>query len=208
VDDKTAEAIRRVICKRLLAWHSGSPSQTQPEAIPLLRSVVDTQDAPGLDPQTFTTAWDHWDHRNSILHEQDFTKQHKLIMQDSDRLISRQFAMGVVQGLPSKDHYLLHLLQKPMEELLKAPLHAHEQWLASAQSEQAEKYPEERQVMANWLLQGKLGNTQHLVFSIVTSLSTMRRSSLYVQTYGVVGDFKAFVALVKNYSVVIFVLEI
>jgi hypothetical protein len=51
-----------------------------------------------------------------------------------------------------------------MEELLKAPLYVHKQWLASAQSArerqkrrvaaQAEKYPEERQFMANWLLRG------------------------------------------------------
>jgi hypothetical protein len=64
------------------------------------------------------------------------------------------------QGLPSKNHYLF---QEPMEELLKAQ-HARKQWLASAQSarerqkrriaEQAEKYPEERQFMVNWLLQG------------------------------------------------------
>jgi hypothetical protein len=68
--------------------------------------------------------------------------------------------MGV-QGLPSKNHYLF---QEPMEELLKAQLHVRKQWLASAQSarerqkrriaEQAEKYPEERQFMVNWLLQG------------------------------------------------------
>jgi hypothetical protein len=46
-----------------------------------------------------------------------------------------------------------------MEELLKAPLYVRKQWLASAQSArerqkrrvatQAEKYPEERQFMAN-----------------------------------------------------------
>jgi hypothetical protein len=51
-----------------------------------------------------------------------------------------------------------------MEDFLKAPLHVLKQWLASAQSarewkkrrvaEQAEKHPEERQFMANWLLQG------------------------------------------------------
>jgi hypothetical protein len=62
------------------------------------------------------------------------------------------------QELPSKDHYLL---QEPMEELLKAPLHVRKQWLASARkrqkrrvAEQAEKYPKERQFMVNWLLQG------------------------------------------------------
>jgi hypothetical protein len=38
--------------------------------------------------------------------------------------------MGV-QGLPSKDHYLL---QQLMEELLKALLRFRKQWLASAQS--------------------------------------------------------------------------
>jgi hypothetical protein len=68
--------------------------------------------------------------------------------------------MGV-QELPSNNHYIF---QEPMEELLKAQLHVRKQWLASAQSarerqkrrdtEQAEKYPEERQFMANWLLQG------------------------------------------------------
>jgi hypothetical protein len=105
-------------------------------------------------------AWDQWNHRNSILHGLDSTKQHKLITQDTDRRIIRQFAMGV-QGLPSKYHYLL---QEPVEELLKAPLHVLKQWLASAQStrerekrrvaEQAEKHPEKRQFMANWLHQG------------------------------------------------------
>jgi hypothetical protein len=65
------------------------------------------------------------------------------------------------QGLPSKNHYIF---QEPMEELLQAQLHIHKQWLGSAQSareqqkrriaEQAEKYPEERQFMTNWLLQG------------------------------------------------------
>jgi hypothetical protein len=74
--------------------------------------------------------------------------------------------MGV-QGLPSNDHYLL---QEPMEELLKAPLHVRKQWLASAQSarerqklrvdEKVEKYPEERQSMANRPLQGTV-NTQY-----------------------------------------------
>jgi hypothetical protein len=65
--------------------------------------------------------------------------------------------MGV-QGLPFKDHYLL---QAPMEELLKALLRVRKQWLASARegqkyrvAEQAEKCPEERQFMTNWLLQG------------------------------------------------------
>jgi hypothetical protein len=51
-----------------------------------------------------------------------------------------------------------------MEELLKAQLQVRKQWCASAQSarerqrrrvaEQAEKYPEERQFMVNWLLEG------------------------------------------------------
>jgi hypothetical protein len=45
--------------------------------------------------------------------------------------------------------------------------------------------------MAIWLLQG-LGNAQRLVFSIVTSLSTMCRSSpLRADLEGVMGDFKA-----------------
>jgi hypothetical protein len=67
----------------------------------------------------------------------------------------------VVQGLSSNNHYLF---QESMEELLKAQLHVRKQWLASAQSarerqkrpvaEQAEKYPEERQFMANLLLHG------------------------------------------------------
>jgi hypothetical protein len=39
-----------------------------------------------------------------------------------------------------------------------------------------------------------LVKAQHLVFSIVSSLSTMHRSSPYVQAKGVIGDFKAFVA--------------
>jgi hypothetical protein len=72
-----------------------------------------------------------------------------------------------------------------MEELLKAQLHVRKQWLASAQSarerqkrrdtEQAEKYPEERQFIEIGFSKG-LGNSQHLVFSIVRSLSTMSRS--------------------------------
>jgi hypothetical protein len=66
-----------------------------------------------------TVAWDQWEHRNSILHDHDSTKHRKIITQDTDRLISRQFAMRV-QGLPSNNHYLL---QEPMEELLKAQLH-------------------------------------------------------------------------------------
>jgi hypothetical protein len=83
-----------------------------------------------------------------------------LITQDTDRLISRQFAMGV-QGLPSNSHYLF---QEPMGELLKASLYVRKQWLASTQlarerqkrwvTAQAEKYPKERQFMENWLLRG------------------------------------------------------
>jgi hypothetical protein len=210
VDDKqkTHPAIKSIICKRLLAWHSGISRQAQPERIPFLGSAVNAQDALGWQTflegglafdwqfaqqryfkslrsmksgrrwvsasirKSWTVAWDQWEHRNSIVHERDSTKQHKLITQDTDtdRLISRQFAMGV-QGFPSNNHFIF---QKPMEELLKAPLYIRKQWLASAQSArerqkrqvaaQAEKYPEERQVMEN------------------TSLSTMSRSSPYVQT--------------------------
>jgi hypothetical protein len=57
-----------------------------------------------------------------------------------------------------------------MEELLKAPLHVHGEWLF-ASALLLSKQKEERQFI-----------TQHLVFSIVSSLSTMRRSSPYVQT--------------------------
>jgi hypothetical protein len=39
------------ICERLLAWHSGIPSQAQPEGFPFLRSAVNAQDALGW--QTF-----------------------------------------------------------------------------------------------------------------------------------------------------------
>jgi hypothetical protein len=128
---KMHPAIRRIICERLLPWHSGNPSQAQPEAIPFLRSVVSTQDALGWQPllqgglafewqfaqqsyfkslrskksgrrwvsalvrKLWTVAWDQWEHRNSILHERDSTKHHTLITQDTDRIISRQLAMGV-----------------------------------------------------------------------------------------------------------------
>jgi hypothetical protein len=37
----------------------------------------------------WTVDWDQWEHRNSVLHERDSTKQHTLITQDTDRLISR-----------------------------------------------------------------------------------------------------------------------
>jgi hypothetical protein len=193
---KTHPAIKRIICERLLAWHSGIPSQAQPDGIPFLRSAVNAQDALGwqsflegglafdwqfaqqhyfkslksmksgrrwvsaLIRKLWTVAWDQWQHRNGILHDRDSTQQHKLLSHDTDRLISRQFAMGV-QGLPSNNHFLF---QEPMEELLKAPLYVRKQWLALAQSArerqkrrvaaQAEKYPEERQSMANWLLRG------------------------------------------------------
>jgi hypothetical protein len=50
IKQKTHPAIRRIICERLLAWHSGKPSQTQPEAIPFLRSAVQMQDALGWQP--------------------------------------------------------------------------------------------------------------------------------------------------------------
>jgi hypothetical protein len=105
-------------------------------------------------------AWDQRQHRNSILHERESTQQHKLLTHDTDRLISREYVMGV-QGLPSNNHFLF---QEPIEELLKAPLYVRKQWLASGQSArerqkrrvaaQAEKYPEERQFMANCLLRG------------------------------------------------------
>jgi hypothetical protein len=44
---QTHPAIRPLICERLLAWHSGDPSQAQTEAMPFLRSAVNTQDALG-----------------------------------------------------------------------------------------------------------------------------------------------------------------
>jgi hypothetical protein len=138
-----------------------------------------------LSRKLWTVAWDQWEHRNSILHERDSTKQHKPITQDTHRLISRQFAMGV-QGLPSNNHFLF---QETMEELLTAPLYVRKQWLASARerqkrrvASQAEKYPEEHQFMANCFSEEGLGNTQQSVFSVVSSLSTMSRSSPYVQT--------------------------
>jgi hypothetical protein len=78
----------------------------------------------------WTVAWDQWEHRNSFLHERNSTKQHTLLTQDTDRLISRQFTMRV-EGLPSNNHFLF---QEPMKKLLKAPLYVRKQWLASAQS--------------------------------------------------------------------------
>jgi hypothetical protein len=106
IKQKTHPVIRRIICERLFAWHSGNSSQTQPEPIPFLRSAVHMQDALGWQTflegglalywqfaqQTYfksigskkpgrwvsallrklwTVAWDQWEHRNSILHEQD-----------------------------------------------------------------------------------------------------------------------------------------
>jgi hypothetical protein len=84
----------------------------------------------GLIRKLWTVAWDQWEHRNSILHERDSTKQHTLITQETDRLITWQFAMGM-QGASSNNHYLF---QEAIEELLKAQLYVREQWLASTQS--------------------------------------------------------------------------
>jgi hypothetical protein len=50
IKQKTHPAIRRIICERLLAWHSGNPSQPQPEAIQFLRSAIQMQDALGWQP--------------------------------------------------------------------------------------------------------------------------------------------------------------
>jgi hypothetical protein len=126
----------------------------------VVRSANLLQVVPLQEIRKKAVAWDQWEHRNSVLHDHDSTKQHTILTQDTDRLISRQFAMGV-QGLPSNNHYLF---QEPMEELLKAQLQVRKQWLVSAQSarerrkrrvaEQAEKYPGERQFMTNWLLEG------------------------------------------------------
>jgi hypothetical protein len=114
----------------------------------------------GLDPQTVDSSLGPVGASQQYLAQPGLHQTtHTYYSQDTDRLISRQFAIRV-QGLPSKDHYLV---QEPMDELLKVPLHIRKQWLASAQSarerqkrrvaEQAKKYPEERQFMANWLLQ-------------------------------------------------------
>jgi hypothetical protein len=67
--------------------------------------------------------------------------------------------VGTSQQYPARTGF-----QEPIEELLKVPLYVYKQWLASAQSArerqkrrvtaQAEKYPKERQFMANQLLRG------------------------------------------------------
>jgi hypothetical protein len=137
----------------------------------------------------WTVAWDQWEHRNSIsiLHDHDSTKLHKIITQDTDRLISRQFVMGV-PGLPSNNHYLF---QEPLEEILEAQLHVRKQWLTLSKQRSIPRNANSWQIGFFKVL----GNAKHLEFSIVSSLSTMSRSSPYVQTEGVLGDFKAFVAL-------------
>jgi hypothetical protein len=111
------------------------------------------------------------------------------INQDTDRLICRLLAIGV-QGLPSKDYYLL---QEPIEELLKAALYVRKQWLASAQlarerqkrrvAEQTEKCPEECQFMTNWLLQGTgypaLGIYNRLLSSAFSASSCLISSKAF-----------------------------
>jgi hypothetical protein len=107
-----------------------------------------------------------WEHRNSILHNRDSTKQHTLITKDTDRLISRtdrlisrQFAMGI-QGLPSKDHYLF---QEPMGELLEAPPHVRKQWLASDQPARERQQHASREVSRGTPIHDKLASPRDWV---------------------------------------------
>jgi hypothetical protein len=140
----------------------------------------------------WTVAWDQWEHRNSILHERDSTKQHTLITQDTDRCNSRQFAMGV-QGLPSQiiissrnlwrsfsKHHCMSTNGGLRRRLRRHGNGRNAVWLSKQRS-----IPRKANSWQSGFSKG-LGNTQHLLFSVVSSLSRMCRSSPYVQAWAVI----------------------
>jgi hypothetical protein len=87
--------------------------------------------------------------------------------------------MGVQEELPSNNQFIF---QEHMKELLKAPLDVRKQSLASAQSaRERQKRPRNANSWQIGFSEG-LGKAQQLVFPVVSSLSTMSRSSPYVQT--------------------------
>jgi hypothetical protein len=108
-----------------------------------------------LIKKLMNVAWDMWQHRNSVLHDDPENYHTKLLVGEADRAIEQEFAMGTA-NLLREDRFLLRSKRKVMAGELAEKT----RWLASIsgaraawEAKQAEvpTYDQERRAMEAWL---------------------------------------------------------
>jgi hypothetical protein len=100
-------------------------------------------------------AWDMWQHRNSVLHDDPENYHTKLLVREADWAIEQEFVIGTAHLL-REDRFLLRSKRKVMSGTLADKT----RWLASIsgaraawEAKQAEvpTYDQERRAMEAWL---------------------------------------------------------
>ena len=101
-------------------------------------------------------AWDMWEHRNGILHDDPSRHHTQGQMAEADAAIEAEWATGV-QGLLAQDHFLF----RHKEEVQNKTLQNKWEWLtavttaraaAAADAAARDTYAPERRAIRNWLL--------------------------------------------------------
>ena len=64
-------------------------------------------------------AWDMWDHRNSVLHNDTENFHHKRLVKAADRQIRREFKIGKLKLLMKHRHLLRNKLRLLKKELME-----------------------------------------------------------------------------------------
>jgi hypothetical protein len=125
-----------------------------------------------LIKKLMNVAWDMWQHRNSVLHDDPENYHTKLLVSEADRAIEQEFAIGTATLL-REDRFLL----RSKRTVMSGELADKTRWLTSIsgaraawEAKQAEvpTYDHERRAMEAWLaatpraLEGRTQGIQQL----------------------------------------------